>query len=88
MTVRIPIRRVLSLRGQASDQTLLDYLQLVIMAPDAGLIRTSELRLRWRCSQSQVSRRMAAVAAAGLADITTGQCGYQVHQVHRLEVVA
>jgi len=86
VTVRIPIRRVLSLRGQASDQTLLDYLQLVIMAPDAGLIRTSELRLRWRCSQSQVSRRMAAVAAAGLADITASWGGYRVHGLR--EVVA
>jgi hypothetical protein len=31
------------------------------------------------CHQSTVSRRVNAVAAAGLADITTGWGGYRVH---------
>jgi hypothetical protein len=35
-----------------------------------------------------VSRRLAAVAAAGLVDLTPGWGAYQVHAVRRLEVGA
>ena len=81
----IPISRVLALRGQASDQTLLDYLTLVHLRANPGTVPVATLRERWRCSQSQVSRRINALAAAGLADITPGWGAYQVHGV---EVVA
>ena len=84
----IPISRVLSLRGQASDQTLLDYLTLVHLRANPGTITVAALRDRWCCSQSQVSRRLSAVAAAGLADITPGWGAYQVHEVKQLEIVA
>ena len=84
----IPISRVLSLRGQASDQTLLDYLTLVNLRTNPGMVTVRDLRQRWGCSQSQVSRRLSAVAAAGLADITPGWGAYQVHAVRRLEVPA
>jgi hypothetical protein len=79
MTIRIPIRRLTSLRPGVADQTLLDYLDLAIIAPEPGLVGTSELRDRWRCSQSHVSRRINAVAAAGLAEITAGWGAYRVH---------
>jgi hypothetical protein len=35
-----------------------------------------------------VSRRLAAVAAAGLADVTRGHGAYQVHAVSELEEAA
>jgi DNA-binding MarR family transcriptional regulator len=82
----IPISRVLALRGQASDQTLLDYLTLVHLRANPGTITVATLRERWSCSQPQVSRRLSAVAAAGLAEITPGWGAYQVHAVTRLEV--
>lgn len=77
----IRIRPLLDLRGQASDQTLLDYLTLVTLAPTPGSLPVATLRERWHCSQPQVSRRINALAAAGLADITPGWGAYQVHGV-------
>jgi len=79
--VIIRIRPLLDLRQQHSDQTLLDYLTLVAMAPTPSRVPTSELRQRWRCSQPMVSRRLAAVARTGLVDITSGGGAYQVHGV-------
>jgi hypothetical protein len=84
----ILISRVLSLRGQASDQTLLDYLTLVHLRANPGTVPVATLRERWRCSQPMVSRRLAAVAAAGLVELTPGWGAYQVHSVTRLEVGA
>ncbi len=84
----IRIRPLLDLRHQHADQTLLDYLTLVTLAPDPSAIPVATLRERWRCSQPQVSRRINAVAAAGLADITACYGAYQVHAVTRLEGVA
>ncbi len=81
----IRIRPLLDLRGQHGDQALLDYLTLVTLAPTPGTVPVATLRERWHCSQSQVSRRLAAVARTGLVDITRGWGGYQVHGV---EVVA
>lgn len=88
MAVTIPIRRLTALRGDVSDRTLLDYLDLAITCPEPGTVATNALRERWRCSQSMVSRRIAAVQRAGLAEITAGWGGYQVHAVKRLEVAA
>jgi hypothetical protein len=82
----IRIRPLLDLRQQHTDQTLLDYLQLATLASTPGTVATSALRERWCCSQSQVSRRLSAVARAGLADITSGWGAYRVHAVKRLEV--
>jgi hypothetical protein len=76
--VIIRIRPLLDLRGQCADQTLLDYLTLVALAPTPGIIPVATLRERWGCSQSQVSRRMAAVARTGLASITPGWGAYQI----------
>ena len=75
----IRIRSLLDLRAQHADQTLLDYLTLVTLAPTPGTLPVATLRERWGCSQSQVSRRINAVARAGLVDITPGWGAYQVH---------
>lgn len=80
----IPIRHLLALRRATSDRTIVDYLELAALAPDPGAISVATLRERWRCSQSQVSRRINAVAAAGLADITPGWGAYQVHGVEEV----
>lgn len=86
--MNIPIRRLLALRGQVPDLTLLDYITLAHLTPDPGTVSVHDLCNRWGCSQSQVSRRMAALQLAGLADITPGWGAYQVHGVTRLEVPA
>jgi hypothetical protein len=81
----IRIRPLLDLRQQHNDQALLDYLQLVSMAPTPRWVATSELRDRWGCSQPMVSRRLAAVARHGLADIRSGHGAYLVHPVGAME---
>ena len=77
----IRIRPLLDLRQQHSDQTLLDYLTLVTMASTPGRVATNELRTHWGCSQPMVSRRLAAVARAGLASIRPGYGVYLVRPV-------
>ena len=79
MTYTTPIRHLLALRPDLSDQTILDYLNLTTMARQPGQVRTLELQHRWRCSQPTVSRRVLAITRAGLADITAGHGAYQVH---------
>jgi len=81
----LPAEALTELRQRLSDQVVLDYLTLVTLAPTPGIIPVATLRERWGCSQSQVSRRIHAVAATGLVDISAGWGGYQVHGV---EVVA
>jgi DNA-binding IclR family transcriptional regulator len=78
MTYTIPIRHLLALRPDLSDQTILDYLDLTTMARQPGQMRTLELQHRWQCSQPTVSRRVLAITRAGLADITAGHGAYQV----------
>jgi DNA-binding IclR family transcriptional regulator len=86
MTIRI--RRLLALRGRVSDRTLLDFLHLVILIPQAGQVGTRELCAAWKCAPSTVSRRLHALVNAGLADITRGHGAYQVHAVSTLEEAA
>ena len=80
----IRIRPLLDLRHQHADQTLLDYLTLVTLAPTPGSLPVTTLRERWGCSQSQVSRRINAVARTGMVDVTPGWGAYQVHGVEVL----
>lgn len=87
MSFTIPIRRLLALRHEHSDQLLIDYLDVVIHAKDPGQLATVELQARWRVSQPNVSRRMARLVDAGLIDCSTGWGGYHVHDVSLLEVV-
>lgn len=86
MRFTISIRRLLALRHVHSDQLLIDYLDVLIHAKDAGQLSTAELQERWRVTQPNVSRRMAKLAAAGLIDCLTGWSGYHVHDVSLLEV--
>ena len=81
MTYAIPISTLLACRQRASDQVILDYLELTTMARQPGQVRTMELQHRWRCSQPQVSRRINAITRAGLADITAGHGAYHVHEL-------
>jgi hypothetical protein len=81
----IPLQPLVELRRRLPDATILDYLELAALAPDPGMVTVRDLRERWGCSQSQVSRRINAVARTGLVDITPGWGAYQVHGV---EVVA
>jgi len=43
------------------DRAILDLLQLQELSNMPGLVITRELQLLWGCSQSQVSRRLAAI---------------------------
>ena len=88
MTIRIPIRHLVALRAEIPDRTLVDYLELAVLTPEPGVVSTSGLRERWRCSQSMVSRRLAAINAAGLAEITSGYGLYHVHWLEQLGVSA
>ena len=88
MSIVIPIRQLVAMRPEVSDRTLVDYLDLAVLAKEPGTLPTRALRERWGCSQPMVSRRLAAVERAGLAEITAGWGGYQVHAVTRWEVVA
>jgi hypothetical protein len=84
VTYTIPIRHLLALRPDLSDQTILDYLDLTTMARQPGQVRTLELQHRWQCSQPTVSRRIQAIVRAGLADITAGWGAYHVHGLQEL----
>jgi len=79
MSIRISISGFVGMRLAVPDHTLLDYLDLAVITPEPGIVATSALTQRWNCSQSTVSRRMAAVAAAGLAEITSAYGNYHVH---------
>jgi len=80
----IPIRRLVALRGAVPDRTLLDYLELSMLSRGNGIIPTRDLRDRWACDQSTVSRRIQAIVRAGLADITAGWGAYHVHGLQEL----
>ena len=88
MTFAIPIRRILALRQHHTDHLLMDYLELITLAREPGFVATKTLSERWRCHQSTVSRRISALAAAQLVDITPSHGGYLVHAMHLLEVAA
>ena len=84
----IRIRHLLAQRGRVSDRTLLDFLHLAILVPGAGQVGTRELCAAWACTPSTVSRRMHAIADAGLIDLSSGYGAYEVHAVSSLEEVA
>ena len=84
MTPTIPIRHLVALRGAVPDRILLDFLELRMLSRGNGIVPTRDLRQRWACDQSTVSRRLAAVCEAGLADITAGWGAYHVHGLREL----
>jgi hypothetical protein len=88
VSVRIPIRHLVALRPAVRDRVLVDYLDLAVLSPEPGIVNTRLLRDRWQCSQPMVSRRLAAINAAGLADISSNNGGYSVHWLDQLEVAS
>jgi hypothetical protein len=81
----LPIRELVALRSTIRDRELMDYLHIRALTGGCGCVATAALREAWGCDQSTVSRRMNAVAAAGLADITAGGGQYQIHGLWGME---
>ena len=88
------VRTLLSRRGRVSDRTLLDCLELAeYLGPRirAGLtphVTTAELKARWHCDQSTISRRMQALRVHQLIDASLHP-GRGAHwAVHRVGPVA
>lgn len=48
-------------RTETTDRAILDLLELQAWGMAPGEVTTAELQQRWHCSQSSVSRRLAAV---------------------------
>jgi hypothetical protein len=84
MTFTIPIRRLLELRRDYADQTLLDYLELTTIAREPGFVSTQLLQQRWAVHQCNVSRRINRLASDGLVEITPDYGGYLVHHLKPL----
>jgi hypothetical protein len=82
----LPIRCLVALRSTIRDRELMDYLHIRALTGGCGCVATATLREAWGCAQSTVSRRMNAVAVAGLADITAGGGQYQIHGLWGMEV--
>jgi CRP-like cAMP-binding protein len=83
----IPIPHLLALRDRFSDLVIIDYLTLAHLAPTPGTVGTWELARRWGCCRPQVSRRMHALAASGLVEVSTGWGAYHVHHIRMPEEV-
>jgi hypothetical protein len=88
MSFNIPIRRLLDFRGEAGDQVICDFLSLATIGHEPGFVGTDLLREHWRCSQPTVSRRIHAIAAAGLVDITPMHGGYHIHDLSLVRTAA
>jgi hypothetical protein len=82
----LPIRDLVALRRTITDRELMDYLHIRALTGGCGCVATAALCEAWDCDQSTVSRRMNAVAAAGLADITAGGGQYRIHGLWGMEV--
>jgi DNA-binding IclR family transcriptional regulator len=74
----LAIRKLLDLRRQHGDQKALDLLELSMAAP-AGTVSTQKLMERWQVTQPNVSRRVTALQAMGLVDVSSGHGFYMVH---------
>ena len=71
------VRTLLNRRAFVPDGALLDCLELVeylgprIRAGLTPMLTTAELKARWHCDQSTVSRRMQALQAHNLIEATS-----------------
>ena len=85
---------LLSRRGRIPDRTLLDCLELVeylgprIRAGLTPLLTTAELKARWHCDQSTISRRMQALRGWQLIDASLHPGRGAYWAVHRVGPVA
>jgi len=78
MTWKLSIRRLLELRKKHGDQKALDLLELSMAGPE-GTVSTKTLMERWQVTQPNASRRITALQAMGLVDVTSGYGFYHVH---------
>lgn len=65
-------------KAGCADQAIVDLLQLQHLGLAPGLLQTRALRELWDCSQSMVSRRMAAIHSLGVVDVRSRWGGYTV----------
>jgi len=80
VTFTLGISKLLQLRQQYSDQIALDWLSVaMLLRYEPGIVTTKELMQAWGVAQSNVSRRMAALTAAQLLDVSRDHGGYAVH---------
>ena len=81
MTTLLPAR-VVELRAQLQDHTILDWIELLALLPDGtGSFSTDELRTHWHCSQPAVSRRLGNLARAGLLSYRAGGGRYRIFRI-------
>ncbi len=73
--------QLLALRSSVPDCVLLDWADLAQLIEPPVLIRTDVLRQHWKCAQSTVSRRLAALWEAGLIDYRCGQGSYRIRHL-------
>jgi len=86
VTFTLKISKLLQLRQQHGDQIALDWLSVaMLLRYEPGIVTTKELMQAWGVGQSSVSRRMTALTAAQLLDVSRDHGGYAVHG---LDVVA
>lgn len=71
--------------GTASrDRAILDVLQLRDMGFAPGSVSVAQLRLMWRASQPQVSRRMSEINRLGIYVVRSGWGRYRLHDPDEL----
>lgn len=76
----LAISKLLQLRRQHSDQMALDWLSVaMLLRYEPGIVTTEQLMRAWGVGQSTVSRRLTALAATQLLDVSRGYGGYAVH---------
>ena len=80
-TVIPTTEQLLALRNFVPDCVLLDWADLAQLIQPPASIRTDVLREHWVCSQSAVSRRLAALWQAGLIDYRCGRGAYRVRHL-------
>ena len=86
MSFTLGISKLLQLRQHHGDCAVLDMLHVaMLLRYEPGIVTTEQLMQAWGVGQSTVSRRMAALTAAGLLDVSRGHGAYAVHG---LDVVA
>lgn len=81
-----PTPQLLALRnGTATrDRAILDLLQLESLGHVPGSVAVADLRLLWRTTQPQVSRRMTAIHQLGLYYVRSGYGRYKLLTGHEI----
>ena len=81
----IRIRQLLELRASHGDQLALDYLALAaLLRYEPGIAATADLMTAWQAKQPEVSRRIHALRAAEVIDVSRGHGAYHIHDLKLL----